>query len=255
MITATQIREELIPRLADLSVMSQLVNVIYVDSNPATIEYTEVQKQGNSIVKTQRVEQYKLKKHKLILKKSNHHSIIISDEVNSETIQKDGTLCGCFSMRINRGFMNVIDTFSKIEKASWSYFNRNFFSKIFLKRTPSDLVHKIIEFGKDSSYIIIPETVADVIMKSNFFDTNSRHDDSFIKNIGILKIDGISLNVYLDCELKENKIYFGKYDSVNIILNKNLNIIENKKSEEKTSITVEVDYAFIQKEAIKCLSL
>lgn len=255
MLTTTQIKEELIPRLVDLSVMNQLVNVIYVDSNPAIIEYSEVQKQDNVIKEVKNTKEYKLKKHRLILKTNDKQSIIISDEVNTETIQKDGTLCECFSMRINRGFMNAIDSLKMVERTNWKYFNRGFFSKIFLTRTSNDLIHKILEIGKESSYIIIPSSVAKIITKSNFFQKNVNKCHSIIKNIGTLKIDQISLNVYLDTELSKNEIYFGKYDSVSIVLNKNLNVIETKTSYDKTNITVEVDYLFIQKEPIKCLSI
>lgn len=255
MITIEQIREQLLPRIADLSVMNRLVNVIYVDSNPAVINYVEVQKKDGLVIEVKNSEKHKLKKHQLIVKKSLKNSMIISDEVNTETIQKDATLCECFSMRINRGFMDVIDDLSKIQKENWKFFNRNFFSKIFLQRTTNDLIHKIVEIGKDYSYIIVSAKVASVIRKSNFFTSQVSQCQSIIKNIGELKIDNISLDVYIDPELQNNNVYFAKYDSVNLVLNKNLNIIETKTSLDKTNITVEVEYTFLEKESIKCLCL
>ncbi len=61
MLTVEQIKDHLISRAANLSVMNQLVNTIYVDSNPATVEYTEVVKEGSVIKEIKKLNQYKLK--------------------------------------------------------------------------------------------------------------------------------------------------------------------------------------------------
>lgn len=255
MLTVEKIKSDLLPRLVELTVMNQLVTTVFVDSNPAVVDYTEIQKEGTLIKRISKSKQYKLKKHQVILKMDKDHLMIISDEISSETIKGDVTVGECLSMRINRGFMDVIGDTNKIETKKWSFFNRNFISKLFIKRTKNQLIHKLLEFGSDTNYIIVPTSVAEIITRSNFFESNGQKCDSLIKNIGNLRIDGLSLNVYVCSELVENRVYFARYNSVLLVLNKNLEVKEVKSVADKKTITVGVDYEFIQQDTIKCLYL
>jgi hypothetical protein len=255
MVTVDKIKSDLIPRLAELTVMNQLVTTVFVDSNPAIVNYIEIQKEGTLIKRVSKSKQYKLKKHQVILKIDKKNLMIISDEITPETIKDNVTLLECLSMRINRNFMDIIGDMDKIETKKWSFFNRNFISKLFIKRTKNQLIHKILEFGSDSNYIIVPSSVAKIITKSNFFESNGQNCNSLIKNIGNLRIDSLCLGVYMDSQLVENKVYFARYNSVLLVLNKNLEVKEVRSVADKKTITVSVDYEFIQQDVIKCLCL
>ena len=255
MITVEAIKSDLLPRLVELTVMNQLVTTIFVDSNPAVVEYVDVQKEGSVIKRISKSEQYKLKKRQMIIKMDKEHLMIISDEVSSETIKGDTTICECLSMRINRGFMSVIGDLTKTETKKWSFFNRNFISRLFNNRTDAKLIHKIIDFGYDSNYIIVPQSVANIIIKSNLFESSLQNCNSLIKNIGSLKIDGFNLRVYVDSQLLEDKVYFARYNSVLLVLNKNIEVKEIRSIGDKKTINLNVEYEFIQQDVIKCLCL
>lgn len=234
--------------------MNQLIQTIYVESNPAQIESIQVNKSESGVSQSIKVtNQVKLKKHKLIIKSMGDITMIISDEVNSQTITGNKLVCECISERLNHDFLDIVKL-SK-DKEKWSFFNQNIIRRLFSKRSKTDLVNRIFEMGKDSNWVIITKSVYMILKKSNFFSDNTNNSDSIIKNVGQLKLDQLSINVYLDSDSEENVIYFGRYDSVSIILNKNLSVKELKSTHNRKTIAVEVDYEFLVKDSVKCLYL
>jgi len=254
MITITEIKKELMPRLSSLSVMNQLVQTIYVDSNPAQIEYIEVNKSESGESQAIKVsKQVKLKKHKLIVKSMGDLMMIISDEVNSPTITGNKLVCECISQRLNHDFLDTITSDLKVE--NWTFFNQGIIRRLFHKRRNLDLINKIFQTAFDSNWIIISNSTYSILSKSTLFKENSNKSDSIIKNVGQLNLDQLSINVYLNTELVDDVIYFGRYDSVSIVVNKNLIVNELKSTRDRKTISVEVEYQFIVNRPIKCLYL
>jgi hypothetical protein len=64
----------------------------------------------------------------------------------------------------------------------------------------------------------MPTFIFDIIKNSTWFEPNNIHSDSIIHNVG--KLD--ELNVYVNPEEIESRLYFGNYDSISIIINKNI---------------------------------
>lgn len=257
------IKNELLTDIANKSVMNQLVNIVFVEENPCILK-TESTKIVDGVVTVDKTEDvYTLDKHRLIIKDSNYGNIVISDELdNPQTIMKNVNLSDCASMRINKEFISKIDNLEKLVIKKWSYFNRNFLNKLLSIRTECCFIKKIIEESADYNWIIVNQQTYDIIKKSNFFIENNLNSDCLIKNMGILKIGLSSVVVYLNPGITKyrnvylknnlvNAIYFGKYSSMSILINKDVEIKRLKSNSDSYSLTLQ--YKFIEGDPIKCL--
>lgn len=249
-----QIEKEFVSKVSKLSIMDKLVETIYVDTNPAQIESIELSKSSTGTeVATKVLKQVKLKRHRMIVKKSGGSTMVISDEIASPKTIGSGLVCESISERLNNDFIDVIKSSSIKEK--WAFFGQNLIRRLFFRRTNSDLINKIFKFGINSNWIIISNSVYVIIKRSNFFIDNQQESNSIIKNVGQLKLDNLLIDVYLNDEADEKSICFGRYDSISVVFNKNPNISDAKSSTDKRTIILEIDYEFIVKSPVKCLIL
>jgi hypothetical protein len=250
MSTLIQTSDSLLKRISSLTVINQLVETIYVDDSIGQIEVDKTIKDNNVVRHIVEKLDYKLKSHRLIIKshKGNEDSIIISDLPNTPTISSNKPIC--VSSDINNIFTSEIKSFKNTQKFKYKFFNQGLFKKIFKKNTEHNLVDHILDLGKDCSWIIMPPFILDIIKDSEWFDANNYISESLIYNSGKLS----DMNVYVNPNEDESVVYFGNYDSISIIINKNIKEdILKTASFYKEGKSIVVDYLFLETGVTKYL--
>jgi len=252
MSTLIQTSDSLLKRISSLTVINQLVETIYVDDSIGQIEVDKTIKDNNVVRHIVEKLDYKLKSHRLIIKshKGNEDSIIISDLLNTPTISSNKPICHCVSSDINNIFTSEIKSFKNTQKFKYKFFNQGLFKKIFKKNTEHNLVDHILDLGKDCSWIIMPPFILDIIKDSEWFDANNYISESLIYNSGKLS----DMNVYVNPNEDESVVYFGNYDSISIIINKNIKEdVLKTASFYKEGKSIVVDYLFLETGVTKYL--
>jgi hypothetical protein len=249
--TKTGIEKGLFKKIKNLSVIKNLVNTITIDDTIEEISISYRKKLKGIETNWKESFKPKLKKRNLIYKNSNDGKIIITDEVNSKTILFDRAVCECVSERINREFSLEIFNFCGEEIIKWKYFNRNFLSRLFLPKQRKDLIKKILEIGVNFDWIIISPRVLKSIENSNYFFKLEPAFNSTISNNGYLKIDNLRMDVFVSPDLEKEKIWFGNYKSITLILKDKLDI----KKIASQSFSIGIDYQFIKTGDILLLNL
>ena len=235
----------LIQKISNLSVINQIVETIYVDESIGKIEVSKTIKENNVVRNVNEFIEYKLKPHRLIIKNHKKHNstVIISDLPNSKTIIDNKSVCHCLSSDINNIFISELKSFKGTQKFSYRFFNQSFLMKLIKKNTEFDLVEYIINLGKDCSWAILPKFIFEIVKDSEWFDATNMISESIIFNAG--KLD--DLNIYVNPDEDESMIYFGNYDSITIIINKNIKEDELKSGNfHKEGKSVVVEYLFIE---------
>lgn len=255
MILTSKIKDDLINKIKNRSIINQLVTTIIVDNNVNNITSFKIKKINGITTIIKSVDSKKLIPHNIIVKETKSGNIIISDEVGCEqTILNNKKIYDCISLRINREFVSLIETFKNLEVTKWKFLNPNFLERIFLNRNNFDLISKIIEIGSTYNWIIVNKDVLDIIKKSNFYEETDIKSKSFIKNVGYIKFDNITIKIYLNNNQDNNKIFFGAYESISIVINKD--IIVNKLDTTENNYSIQIDYLFVENDTpIKCLIL
>jgi hypothetical protein len=251
--TLIQAQETLLNKISSLTVINQLVETIYVDESIGQIEVSKTNKDNNVVRHIVEKLDYKLKSHRLLIKshKGNEDSIIISDLPNTPTISSNKPICQCVSSDINQIFTSEIKSFKNTQKFKYNFFKQNLFKKMFKKNTEHNLVDYILELGKDCSWVIVPPFIFDIIKDSEWFDANNYRSESLIYNSGKLSDD---INVYVNPDEDESVIYFGNYDSISIIINRNIKEDTLKTASfYKEGKSIVVDYLFLETGTTKYL--
>ena len=246
MIPTTTTETNLIQKISNLSVINQIVETIYVGDTVGKIEVSKTIKEHNVVRNVSEDIEYKLKPHRLIIKSHKKHNstVIISDLPNSKTIIDNKSICHCLSSDINNIFISELKSFKSTQKSTYRFFNQNFLTKLFKKNTKVDLVSQIINLGEDCSWAILPRFIFDIIKDSEWFDATNMVSESIIFNAGRLD----DLNIYINPDEDESMIYFGNYDSITIIINKNIREDELKSASSfrKEDKSIIIEYLFIE---------
>lgn len=242
----TTTETNLIQKISNLSVINQIVETIYVGDTVGKIEVSKTIKENNVVRNVSEDIEYKLKPHRLIIKSHKKHNstVIISDLPNSKTIIDNKSICHCLSSDINNIFISELKSFKSTQKSTYRFFNQNFLTKLFKKNTKVDLVSQIINLGEDCSWAILPRFIFDIIKDSEWFDATNMVSESIIFNAGRLD----DLNIYVNPDEDESMIYFGSYDSITIIINKNIREDELKSASSfrKEDKSIIIEYLFIE---------
>lgn len=207
---------ELMSDIIDLSVISNksiLLDSYQVYSNPAKIESVEVIKVNSIVKKVRKQKVYELKPHRVVVKQnSNDSNIIISDEIDIETIMNNKSVRSVISDNINSCFIKSLDKNCVVEIIK--YYNRGIIKNIFSARNPDQIIDKLGE----CNWIFTSKKIADELSKSEKFSLigEKTHGFNWYGNIN-------SINVYIDNSI-EDEIYIGKMDSITSIINKNAEI-------------------------------
>jgi hypothetical protein len=254
MTPTTTTKENLIERISHLTVINQIVETIYVNESIGQIEIDKTIKENDVIRHINEKLDYKLKSHRLIIKNDyfNKTNIVISDLPKSQTICNNRPICQCVSSDINHIFISELKSFKNIQKSSYQFFNQNFIKRLISPNTESDLVKHILNVSNDCSWIIVPTFILDIIKDSEWFESTHIHSESIIYNAGKLS----DISVYVNPEENESIVYFGNYDSISIVINKNIKEDSMKSAGfYKEGKTIIVDYLFLERGVTKYLAV
>jgi hypothetical protein len=244
-------KESLIQRITDLTVLNRLVETIWVDSSQGQIETTNVVKEGDDVKNLIDIINFKLKSHRLIVKNRKGDNIVISDLPRPKTISKNKPVCICASTDVNKVFISELKSFKNIQKRNFKYFNQSILKRLINPNKDSDLVKCIMDYGSDCSWIIVPTFINQILSDSEWFDSKHEISESLIYHAGHLG----DLSVYVNPDEEESTVYFGNYDSITIIINKNIQLEEYKSlSYDNSDMIMVVDYLFIERGLTKYLT-
>lgn len=208
---------ELMSDVINASVISNrsiLIDSYQVYSNPAKIESVEVIKVDSIIKKIRNHKKYELEPHRIIVKQnSNDNNIIISDEIDIETIISNRNIQCVISENINSCFVKSLNSNCNTEIVK--YYDRGFIRNLFIQRNPDDIINRIGE----CNWIFTSSKIADEISKSERFISIGEKTTGFnwYGNID-------NINIYTDDNIDVNEIYVGRIDSIISIINKNAEI-------------------------------
>ena len=252
MLTKTK---SILESISKLTVINQLVETIYVDNSVGEIEVSKTIREGLAFKHTSENIQYKLKSHRFIIKfnKKDQSTIIISDSKsnNRNTISSD-SIQKCMSTDINGIFTSELESFKNIKKYKYKFFNRNVFAKLMNPKSEHNLIDNIISVGNDCSWVIVSPLLFEIIKDSELFESNNIETESIIYNAG--KLEGI--NVYVNPAENRSIAYFGNYDSITIIINKNIREESIKTTSfQKEGKLVYIDYIFIESGLVRSLDI
>lgn len=244
-----------IDKVSNLTILNQLCEVLYVNQSVGQIFIDKISKENSVVKNVSNILEYKLKTHKLIIKKykNNKSLLVISDIPNIKTLVTDLDIPKCILSNINSIFLSELNINSI--KENFNYYKQNHFKKLISPNTEVDLFNKIINVGKDFSWIILPKSIITLLQNYIIFENiNDNENDCKLSIVNIGKMN--NMNVYTYDTLDSKTIYFGNYDSFTIIVNNNIKEEEvkdnNSHREEKT---ICIDYLFIKNNNIKSLNI
>ena len=248
------VKETLIEQINNLSSLNTIIETILVDNSVGNFDLIKTVKEGEKIINISDKIFYKLKSTRLLIKsdKDFKNSIIISD-IDDQIITNNKPLCECVARNTNIIFAKEFNRLKSTEHNSMKFWNESFFSKLFSPSKEKRLESIILEMSKGFSWIIIPRSITKFFEKNTNFEKNSVECENLIHLFGKFHC----LNVFVNPDQKEQKIYFGNFESLILIINKNLELKENKTISNtfinSTSMTVE--YSIIEKSPIRSLEL
>jgi hypothetical protein len=243
-----------IEQVTNLYSLNQIIETILVDENQGSINVQKTVKLGDSVKVINEDINYKLESTRLIIKSDNEftQNIVISD-IDIETIMNNKSLCECIARNTNNIFGKEFSKFKDTINHTINYFNQGFLQKIFNKTKNEEVISKIEELSRGNSWMIIPQKFVEIFRNSSKFQENKVENPSLIYNFG--SID--DYQVYLNPNQRESKIYFGNYDSITLLVNRNLST-EDLKTNSSTytqSMNMGVNYLFIQNRPLSVLEI
>lgn len=185
----TNIDFDLIIRSSIVSNSDIILNTLFVDSNPVSIESVDVIKVDSKIKKVKTHKVYELDKR----------SVLDCSDINQQ-------ICDL----LNSEFINKVKSTNNHE--SVRYFNRGFL-KNFTKKDPQIIINSI----NNCSWIITSDKICDELKKLDNYNLINSNISGITKSGNINNI-----NIYTSDKIDENDIFIGNSDSVDIIINKNI---------------------------------
>lgn len=247
-------KPQLIEQITSLSSLDQIIETILVDSNQGCIEINNVIKEDGVVKHIIQKIDYVLTSNRLIIKSDDslQHNIVISD-IDEETVLNNNPICDCVAKNTNNIFAKEFSKLKNISYQQIKFFKQGFFKKLFNKTTNQDLFEKISEIGKNHSWIIIPNFLVDIFLNNKSFIKSGTEYSKLIYNLGTLE----NLIVYVNPNQKVSKIYFGRYESLTLIVNRNLEIKELKTNSQTytKTMSMQVNYLLIENETIGVLEV
>jgi len=243
-----------IEQVANLYSLNQIIETILVDENQGSINIHKTVKSGGSVKIINEDINYKLESTRLIIKSDSEftQNIVISD-IDIQTIMNNKSLCECIARNTNNIFGKEFSKFKDTINHRINYFNQGFLQKIFNKTKNEEVISKIEELSRGNSWMIIPQKFVEIFKGSSKFKENKVENPSLIYNFGYIG----DHQIYLNPNQKESKIYFGNYDSITLLVNRNLST-EDLKTNSSTytqSTNMEVNYLFIQNRPLSILEI
>lgn len=239
-------KEGLIKVISDLSIVNQLVETIYVDEQKGKVDISKTIKEGYCVKTIDTKIDFKLKSYRLISKNNSYSNIVISDSPIDKTIVRNKSVYDCAISDMNQIFISELKSFKKIQKHEYKFFNQSLLKRIFNKNTKQDLIEHIIELGSNCSWVIVPSYIMDIISKSDLFEYTVSNKNSMLAQVGNLS----NLSIYVNMNEDESVLYFGNYDSMIILLNKNLQVnnVRSLSSIYNNETVLSLDYLMVENE-------
>ncbi len=246
--------QSFIEQVTTLSSLDQIIETILVDDKIGTIEIFKTIKDVDSVRNITDKIEYKLKSTRLIIKSDDsfNKNIIISD-IDSETIRNNKPLCDCVARNTNNIFAKEFSKLKNTIDHRINFFNQGFLKRIFNQTTNQDLFEKIQLLSNGHSWLIIPQKLVDFFVEIVIPQPHQTESCSLIYNLG--KFD--NLNVYVNPDQMESKIYFGNYESLTLIVDKNIDTKEIKTNSTTYTkgVSIEVNYLLIENSPITVLEV
>jgi len=243
-----------VEQVTNLSSLNQIIETIIVDNNIGSIRINKTVKDSDMIRNINEEINYNLKSTRLIIKYDEQlmNSIVISD-IDQQTIINDKSLCECVARNTNNILSKELSKLKKVNLHKLNYFNQNFFKKVFSPTSQDKLFKQISDCSKGYSWMIIPSSLKDLFTNNKNFIKSDMGVKPIIHFIGCLD----EVNVFLNPNQKESKIYFGNYESLTLIVNKNLSINEVKTNSTTYTkgISMEVNYLLIENSPLTVLEI
>lgn len=246
--------DSLIEQVASLNCLNQIIETILVDESIGSIESFKTIKEVDSIRHIKEDINFKLKTTRLLIKSNlkMDNNLIISD-IDEQTISNDSSICDCVARNTNNIFAKEFFNLKNTDKHQIKFFEQSFFKKVFNRIEEKDLFDKIEQIGSTHSWIIIPNILKPLFLKNKNFVKSEGEDSKIIFNLGKFK----NLNVWVNPDQKVPNIYFGRYDSLTLIINKNLRIDDLKTFSDTYQLgkSMSVDYLFLENQPLSVLTI
>jgi hypothetical protein len=238
--------ETLESKISKMTIFDQFAQTIFVEHNHGMIEVESSYRESNTIKFIRTEISYNLKNHRVISKHLHKNSILISDLMDGSTISVDKSICKCVSGDLNKLFIQELNRFQKTEEHTFNLFKQNFFQKLWRPNTEIDLINKFIEISQGMSWAIIPYNLSNIFYKSDKLNLSKEDNQKLIYHLGEME----HIHLYVNPDDVSGKIFFGNFDSMIILANKNMNIYESPQG-----MNYNFEYLFIEQSPIKSLQV
>jgi hypothetical protein len=229
-----------------MTIFDQFAQTIFVDDTQGVIEVENSYKESNSIKFVRTEIGYKLKNHRIISKNVNSKNIIISDLMEGSTITIDKSICRCVSSDLNKLFIQELERFEGVKKFEYNLFTQLSFQRLFYPNTKEGLIEKFIESGNGMSWAIIPYNLLHIFFDSDKLKICKEENEKIIYHLGTIE----HIDLYVNPNDESGKIFYGNFDSIIILANKYMNIVENVQG-----TNYNFEYLFIEQGLINSLQV
>jgi len=248
------VKQTLLEQINNFSSLNTIIETIMVDDSIGNLDFIKTRKENEKIVSFTDKIFYKLKSTRLLIKsdKEFQNNIIISD-VDDQVVTNNRPLCECIARNTNIIIAKEFNKLKTIDSHRFKFFSQSFFEKLFSFGKTKKLNEKILDLSTGFTWMIIPKSLTSVFTDNKNFEKNEVDCENIIHLFG--KFNGI--NVFINPDQKENKIYFGNYESLIFIINKNLEIKDTKSLNSifTNSTSITVHYSLIQNSPLSVLEL
>lgn len=241
--------------ITKLTSLNEFIETIFVEDPKGTLKLSKTLCKEGKIVNISKDIYYKLKSTRLTIKSCNlfEGKIMISDLVKEDnTIGIGKSKCECITKNVGNMFSLEFSNFQNLKIQTFNLFKQNILKKIFNPNTEEKLLKKIIEMSNGKSWVLIPENLTYLFDSVENFKKMERIQKKLIFPIGKLN----ETIVYVNSE-EIAKVYFGNYDSITLILGKELKVekLKSIKDNFQDVTRITIDYEFFQNEEISCLQI
>lgn len=238
--------DSLISRISRMTIFDQFAQTLFVEDTQGVIEVENSYKESNSIKFLRSEISYKLKNHRIISKSINSKNIVISDLTEGSTITIDKSVCRCVSTDLNKLFIQELDRFEGTKKNEYNLFSQNIFQKLFYPNTKEGLIEKFLEVGKGMSWAIIPYNLLNNFYHSDNLKICKEENEKIIYHLGTIE----HIDIYVNPDDESGKIFYGNFDSIIILANKYMNIVDTVQG-----TNYNFEYLFIEQGLINSLQV
>lgn len=141
---------------------------------------------------------------------------VLREKRGYKTIKKvnDYNLIGCEHSLFSSICKNL-NSFEETEVKQIKYLNFNLFQKLFYRKKEKNLIDQVKKMSNETSWLIIPSFLTNTFSKYNNFVKHFTQENRI--QFGLFD----QINILINTDIESKEIYFGNYNSLKIIINKN----------------------------------